>query len=1038
LNTCRNGRAKIYQAVFILILGILEVCFVNHVYGLDPERMLSQYTHDYWGPAQGFASGPVYAIAQTKDGYLWLGTEKGLFRFDGSRFVLFQIDKKNTSQPESVAGLEIDAEGSLWVRMRSPKVFRYRDGKFEDVFAGSKEGNYRITAMSRGHSGDILLSKFDRGVFRYGKADPLNLLDRIELPPSIIISLAETETGVIWMGTGEGLFRFGEERSWIPASNGLRNRKINFILPDGKENLWIGTDSGIAFWDGARFIEPEWAAGVKNSRVLKILKDKQSNLWVATESDGLFRLNQNGEASTKAFDFPSSKTVTALFEDREGNLWIGTPFGVERLRDNAFTSYSTAQGLPPVSSGGALYVDSEGKTWFSPPEGGLYCLKGNSIESVKVDGIEKDVVYSIAGASGKGELWLGRQHGGLTRLYSDGKSYSAETFIQKNGLAQDSVFTVFQSSDKSVWAGTLTGGVSRFKDGVFTTYTSSDTGGLSSNTINAIAESENGAMWFGTPRGLSSLTNGEWKTYLSKDGLPSDKVTTLYTDKNGVLWIGTTKGLSFLESGRVHFIRNLPLNLRETVFGIAADELGSLWIETSTHVLRVDKAKLLSESNLRAEDVREFSPNDGLLSVEGIKRDRSVVSDPQGRIWFSLHQGISLVDPKRLKENSVSTLVHIDQVSADGTPVGSPTSARIPAGSRRIVINYVGLSLATPNRVRYRYQLEDFDGNWSEPTNVGEASYTNLPPGTYRFRVIASNADGAWNSDEAMIEINVEPMYWQTWWFQILCFLGAILALLGLYQYRLRRLAKELNFRFDERLAERTRIAQELHDTLLQGVFSASVQLDAVVKQVPDTANFKPRLRRVNELTKQIMTEGRNTIKGMRSQNSENSLVLEQAFATIRQDLDVSEAIDFRVILDGIPQPLRPIVRDEIYRIGREALVNAFKHSKADAIEVQIEYAPKYFRLSVRDNGCGVNAEILQKGRKGHLGLSGMRIGAEKLGAKVKIWNRAEGGTEIELIVPQHIAFERKASDGGWFKRRLKNLRASKSKLQLSKREENQ
>jgi signal transduction histidine kinase len=185
------------------------------------------------------------------------------------------------------------------------------------------------------------------------------------------------------------------------------------------------------------------------------------------------------------------------------------------------------------------------------------------------------------------------------------------------------------------------------------------------------------------------------------------------------------------------------------------------------------------------------------------------------------------------------------------------------------------------------------------------------------------------------------------------------------------------------------------------------------------------------------MTEGRNTIKGMRSQNSENSLVLEHAFATIRRDLDVRDEIDFRVIVDGIPQPLRPLVRDEVYRIGREALVNAFKHSEARAIEIQLEYAPKYFRLSVRDNGCGVKTEILQRGRKGHLGLSGMREGAEKLGAKLKIWNRAEGGTEIELIVPQHIAFERRVSGGGWLKR-LKNFSGRKDKLHLSGREENQ
>jgi ligand-binding sensor domain-containing protein/signal transduction histidine kinase len=1020
-----------------LIWGLVAVCFASRAYGLDPDRAMSQYTHDYWNAGQGFAGGPVYAIAQTKDGYLWLGTEKGLVRFDGSRFVFFHPEEKNKSETESVTGLAVDAEGSLWIRMRSPKVFRYRDGKFEDVFAGSNEGNYRITAMSfADRGGDILLSKFDRGLFRYGKAEPFNLLERVELPPSVIISLVETKTGMIWMGTsGSGLFRIGEGRTLIPVNEGLRDRKINCLLPDENESLWIGTDSGIAFWNGAQFIEPEAAAGLKNSRVLKILKDRQSNLWVGTESDGLIRLNRNAPASTKTLDFPSSKTVTALFEDREGSLWIGTTQGLERLRDNAFMSYSTLQGLPS-NSGGGIYNDIEGKTWFSPPEGGLYWLKDNSIGSVALDGLEKDVVYSIAGGDDQGELWLGRQHGGLTRLsLEDGGSYRAETFTRKNGLAQDTVFTVFQSSDKSVWAGTLTGGVSRFKDGVFTIHKSA-AGSLASNTINAITETRDGVMWFATPKGLSSLTNERWQTYLGKDGLPSDKITTLFADEGGILWIGTTKGIAFLESGRISFKSDVPASLREPVFGIAADRRGSLWIETSGHVLRVDREKLLRGAALGSDDVREFNPRDGLLSIEGVKRDRSAVADRRGRIWFSLNQGISVVDPQRLKENSVPALVHVESVSADGTPIDLQTSARIPAGSRRIVISYAGLSLAEPNGVKYRYRLESFDQDWSEPTDRAEAFYTNLPPGLYRFRVIASNADGAWNSEEAMIEINVDPMYWQTWWFRILCGIGALLALFGLYQYRLRRLTNELNFRFAERLAERTRIAQELHDTLLQGVFSASVQLDAVVKQLPDTSQFKPRLSRVQELTKQIMTEGRNTIKGLRSANSENSLVLEQAFATIVQDLDVRKEIDFRVVVDGISQPLLPLVRDEIYRIGREALINAFKHSEASVIEVRMEYAPKFFRLSVRDNGCGVSAEILQKGRKGHLGFSGMREGAAKIGAKLKIWNRAEGGTEIELIVPQHAAFEKKDSDG-WLKR-LKDIGTRKAKMKFSEKEQNQ
>lgn len=1036
MNTFREyRRQKIRRAFSFLLAGVFGICFASFsVFALDPNRMMSQYSHDFWGVEKGFSGGTVYAIAQTPDGYLWLGCEKGLIRFDGLRFELFQPDEKGSSESEAVIALATDAEGSLWIRLRSPKVFRYRGRRFEDVFTNLREGNYQITAMSRGKNGDVLVSKLERGLFRYGGDNFSNILERVGLPQSVIISLAETETGEIWMGTREaGLFRLEGQKRTTQITDGLPDRKINCLLPDGNQ-LWIGTDNGIARWNATGIVAPDLSAELKNSRVLKILKDNQSNVWLATQANGLVRLNQNGEASSKNLEFPSSKTVTAIFEDREANLWVGTPEGIERLRDNAFMSYASAQGLPFDAGGGAIYVDSETRTWFAPAGGGLYWLEGNRIESVKDDRLDKDVVYSIAGGSGKDDLWLGRQRGGLTHLYFNGSSYAAETFKQSDGLAQSSVFTVYQSRDGSVWAGTLSGGASRFKDGKFTTFTTAD--GLASNSITAIAETADGTMWFATPNGLSSLTNERWQTYSTKNGLPSEKINSLLADANGVLWIGTAKGLARFDSGQIHFNADVPASLRESIFGIAADETGSLWIAAANHVLRADSEKLRRGASLGGEDFREFNVSDGLVSAEGVKRSRSVTADSLGRIWFSLSRGISVVDPKRLKNNSISALVHIGQISADGAAIDSQNPARIPAGSRRIVFDFAGLCLSAPERVRFRYKLDDFDKDWSEVTDASEAIYTNLAPGSYRFWVMASNGDDAWNSDEATTQIIVAPMYWQTWWFRILTSIAALLVLFSLYRFNLRRLTRQLNFRFAERLAERTRIAQELHDTLLQGVFSASIQLDSVVEQLPDDSPVKPRLSRVRELTGQIMTEGRNTVRGLHSPNSENSLVLEQAFSGIKQDLDIREQIDFRVVVDGTSRPLRPIVRDEIYRIGREALINAFRHSTADLIEVQIEYGAKFFRLTVRDNGTGVNEEILRKGRKGHLGLSGMREAAERIGAKLKIWSRSEGGTEVELTVPQHVVFEKYTSDV-WFKR-LKRFKSRRNEMPFTGEEQKQ
>lgn len=1031
LNTFRKGLGKACPAILLLLAGLCSICFApSTASALDPNRAMSQYTHDFWGAEQGFPGGTVYAVAQTNDGYLWLGTEKGLVRFDGLRFDVFYPDEKSQPESEPIIGLTIDAEGSLWMRLLSSKIFRYRNGKFEDVFNDSKEGNYQITAMERGKDGGVLVSKLERGLFKYGGENFANLIDKGNLPPSVVISAAETETGDVWLGTREaGLFRLGGQRQLSHVADGLPDRKINCILPDGSQNLWIGTDKGIARWNGAEIVKPDVSPDLKNSRVLKILKDKQSNLWIATESNGLIRLNQNGEASTKGLEFPSSKTVTALFEDREENLWVGTPDGIERLRDNRFITYSVAEGLPP-GDGGAIYVDSEMRTWFAPSGGGLYWLKDGRIEKVVSDGIDKDVIYSIWGDDGTGDLWLGRQRGGLTRLHhNDGASFSSETFNQANGLAQSSVLAVYKSTDGSIWSGTSTGGASRLKDGNFTTYTTAQ--GLVSNTVTAIAETADGAMWFATPTGLSSFQADRWQNYTPKNDLPSEKVNSLYVDEGGILWIGTAKGLAFFDSGRIHFNEDMPASLREPILGIASDKNNSIWVATANHVLRVEREKLL-QGAVRGEDVREFNSSDGLESTEGVKRSRSVAADSMGRVWFYLSRGISMVDANRLKSESAPALVQIQTIAVDGSAVESRDDVSIGSGHQKFAFNYAGLSLANPANVKYRYRLDGFDKDWSEPTAVREAVYTNLNPGLYSFHVIASNSDGLWNSSEAVLRIQVEPAFWQTLWFEVLCTAVFALAIMALYRLRLRRVTNRLNARFEERLAERTRIAQELHDSLLQGFVSVSMQLGVAVDNLPDGFTPKKQFSRILELMNQVKAEGRNTLRGLRSPNGNNSGNLEQAFAEIKQDSIEREQAEFRVVVEGAPRPLRPIMREEAYRIGREALLNAFRHSGAKKVEIIVEYAAKHLKILVRDDGRGIDPHILNQGREGHWGLVGMRERAKKIESQLKVWSRADAGTEIELIVPHHVAFEKESANRPlrWFSKIAPSRSNSNSKLQ--------
>jgi ligand-binding sensor domain-containing protein/signal transduction histidine kinase len=1006
------------------IAALGAVCLAVPSFAIDPNRTLSQYLHDSWGTERGLPGGPVSAIAQTPDGYLWIGTDKGLVRFDGLNFRLFDQANPGSYVIGPVRKLLTDPQENMWVLLRTTKLFRYHDGTFE-LSRGEAENG--ITAMGQGGAGAVLFSSLAMGTLKYDGGRFLTLLptpalaesaslaqapdqrstrlawnyglmpDRLAAPTSTVISMAQTSDGKIWLGTQDrGLFYLQDGRVYAAAKD-FPNMDVNCILPLENSELWVGTSKGVMRWNGTGLTRAGVPAELLNVEVLSMIRDRDSNLWVGT-TRGLFRFNSNGVFLLATALKRPPRAINALFEDREGNIWLGSVHGLERLRDSAFATNSVA-GLKSQSMG-PLYVDADDHIWFAPVDGGLRWLKGAQSGAVTADGISHDSIYSITG-SGKNDIWVGRQRGGLTHLRNIHGAVTAQTYTHTDGLAQNSVYAVYESRDGTVWSGTLSGGVSKLRNGRFTNYTTAS--GLASNTVSSIAEGTDGTMWFGTPNGLSELVNNSWRTYTARDGLAAQDVNSLLLDSTGVLWIGTGAGLAYLRAGHVQLPMAVPEPLHEPIYGIREDRKGWLWIATAGHVVQVKRASLMGEA-LKEEDFREYGLADGLPGTEGVKRFQSVVPDSQARIWFSTNRGLAVVNPARAAVNSAPALVHIDAVFADGSPLDLGAHVMIPPAKQRTTFHYAGLSLSNAERVRYRYKLDGFDRIWSEPVTNLEATYGNLTPGSYRFRVMASNGDGLWNGSEAAVGFEVEPTLWQTWWFRLTLVSCVGLAALALYRLRMLHLTQLLNVRFEERLAERTRIAQDLHDTLLQGVLSASMQLHVAVDQLPQDSPARPGLNRVLELVGHVVEEGRNTLRGLRS-SFENVDDLTNSLSRIQQELD-KQGVNFRVVVEGAPLPLRPAIRDEVYRIGREALVNAFRHSRARNIDLHVEYSVHEFRILVRDDGCGIDPSVLQSGRDGHWGMSGMRERAEKIGAKVKVLSRIGGGTEVELCLPSKVAWE--------------------------------
>ncbi len=716
------------------------------------------------------------------------------------------------------------------------------------------------------------------------------------------------------------------------------------------------------------------------------------------------RINPAGQATFDDSQRHRPGGVTAIFQDREGNVWTGSANGLERFRDSAFTTFTVLEGFPSDSNG-PVYVDSENRTWFAPLEGGLYWRTEGKAGLVKSAGLEKDVVYSATG--GRGELWVGRQRGGLTRLRFEDSGISSETYTQANGLAQNSVYAVQRNRDGTVWAATLSAGVSRWKDGKFSTYTTTD--GLLSNSVVSILEGVDGTMWFATPQGLSAFSNGRWRSFTVKDGLPSNDVVCLLQDPMEILWVGTSQGLAAVRSGRVWFPEEVPDSLREPIFGIEQDRIGGLWIVTANRVLRIDRDRLLG-GKLSGDDVREFGLADGLRGTDGVRRNRSMAADQLGRIWISMNRGISYIDPAQAMSGSVPALVHIAGISADGGAVRLQNQLRIPGSRKRITCSFIGLSLAVPERVRYKYKLDGFDQDWSGPVSEREATYTNLDSGPYLFHVMASNSDGLWNGPEAVAQFRIDPVFWKTWWFRVSSFV--VVCLVGLMFFRLRMLSltRQMQIRMEERIGERTRIARELHDSLLQGFQGLVFRLQAVRDMLPTRpADAEQALDNALQRADQVIAEGRGTVEDLRSSTVvDNDLV--QALTALGEELVPRSGGDsstsFRITVEGEPRALEPMLRDDVYRIAREALRNAATHGQAKNIEAEMTYGDEYFLLRIRDDGIGIDPKYLNQGsRSGHWGLPGMSERAKRLGGRLEVWSEHGAGTEIELTVPAPIAY---------------------------------
>lgn len=949
---------------------------------------LAHHRHDAWRTEQGLPQSWVSRVVQTPDGYLWLGTLGGLARFDGARFTVFDRATTPSLPSNGVQPVLVERGGGFWVSTDNQRVARYDGRVFTtyDSTRGVPAGGFVALCEDRG--GTVWGgAAFAGGLYRLAGGRFVPHRARAGRVAHGVRALACARSGAVWAGTAGGVYRLARDTvTRLTVRDGLPDSSVWSLLEDGRGAVWAGTDNGLARVADGRVAASRLgvAPGIRVA-VLALTEGARGDVWAGTEAHGLYRVPAGRLTGRPPDHYGESDGLTndvvfALARDREGNVWAGTRAGLDRFREPPFVSLLRRDGLP-TDAPGALYAD-DGGLWVAPVTGGLARWAGGDVRGPAVRGLAADRVLSIQPARAGG-LWLGRYRGGVSRV--KGRAV-ARTYTTADGLGSNNVPMAMEDARGTLWAATK-GGLSRLDGARFTTLTTRD--GLPSNNLNALAADDAGALWIATGgAGVVRYVGGRFTTYGVANGLPDPLVWTLAPDSAGAVWVGTGAGLARVDAaGRVTAYGRRHGLPEGWLVGIVADDAGFLWLNYTNGLARASVRGLRDAAGGRpvSPTATTFGTLDGMRSADGTPSSfPSAARSPDGRLWFSTTKGVAAVDPRDLKRNVLPPPVHVEDVTADGRPLPRDGTGAVAPGTARLTLRYTAPSLRVPERVRFRYRLDGFDRNWIDAGPRRSAEYTALPPGEYQFRVRASNDDEVWAAADATVGFRVLPQWYQTGWFWALA--AAV-----------RARERLLRARFALVLGERTRLARELHDTLLQGFIGVTLQMRGAARRLAGDAGAE--LHAILDHADRTVADARGAVWDMRAPGLEHA-DLPTALGEAARALAAGSGVDVAVSRVGPARALPGPVETTLLRVGREAVANALQHARAGRVDVTLTYERDAVRLLVRDDGAGFAVEQATRGQGGHWGLLGMRERADRVGGTLRVESAPGAGTAVSLVVP--------------------------------------
>jgi ligand-binding sensor domain-containing protein len=972
---------------------VLFLAVVSSVFTLASASDIQgfNYTKRVWQIPDGLPENGVQAFAQTPDRFFWIGTTAGLVRFDGSATVVYEHRNTPALAENSIFCLLATPDNDLWIGTDGGGLVLYRNGIFRRFSSVDGLTNGFIRTVFQDHLGQIWIGT-DDGLFRVSDSRIVRVDGFGNIAPISVHAIAEDSHSGLWVGGSRlALIEQGREIDYqLPHE--LAEYRVKSILVGQDGTVWVGTVSGLYKADRLRSDAAktfERVAGISGT-ARSLWQSPEGALWVGTIGEGVYVLDQSNLKTLRSPEWLPSNTVLNIFSDVEGNIWVGTEHGMLRLS----RTFVTTVALPgnADSDFGTIYQDTDRDLWMASSS--LFRIRNGSASRYVFPQRSGARVRNVFRDS-MGSLWLGTDGDGAYHLLKD----KFEHLTIREGLANNYIRAFLQSRDGSVWMAT-DGGVSRWSRDVLTSYQVQD--GLCYPSGRSLLEDSNGDIWIGTDRGLSHIHLGAFLHDSLTEKLRDEKVWAIHQDTEGALWFATrTNGLYRWKSGEMAHFTVADGLVSDSIYQLIEDGKSNFWMSGPDGVSVVRRSEL-EETAARPGHkfaVKLFGISQGLEMTEiygGTQPSGILTADG---VWFPSGSGpihISTFDQEKAKPPPVV----IDKVLIDGQERSQDplTAAHVllKPSNRKIQFNYTAVSLGSPEDIRFRYQLEGFDQDWTDSGTERQVYYTNLEPGTYRFRVVAFNMDDPSMTTESSVVIRQEPYFYRTPWFLLCCLLmlGGLVWLSHLWRLH------ELHLRFNAVLEERGRVAREMHDTLIQGCVGVSTLLEGISSQTGAAEDARSSLLdHARAQLRVTLDEARRALWHLR-RDSTLTAEVGPLLGSLAEEIARETHVPITWQTSGKQFSIQAAQARELLMVTREALYNAVHHSEASTITLRIAFVRDTLGIQVSDDGKGFDSTLSAGPESGHYGLIGMRERVERMRGEFVLTSKSGCGTQLNLRIP--------------------------------------